>query len=186
MTTTERKGGSIRTFTGGLFWPLDPRSSDVNVLDIAHALSNQCRFSGHTRFHYSVAQHSVYVSRLVEADGHAEHALWGLLHDASEAYLVDFPTPIKRSSGSEFYLAAEKSCMEAVRIHFDLSIEEPEIVHVMDKAMLRAEQKQLMQGAQAATEPTRVVANVEIERLTPEQAELGFMSRYVELMERTK
>lgn len=69
----------IATFTGGVFFPLAPRVEDVRISDIAHALSMLCRFAGHTRGFYSVAQHSVLVSRLCSQ----QDALWGLLHDAS-------------------------------------------------------------------------------------------------------
>lgn len=74
------KGDWMQTYTGRRFWPLDPVAGDIEIMDIAHALSNQCRYAGHTRFHYSVAQHSVQVSENVAP----EHALWGLLHDAPD------------------------------------------------------------------------------------------------------
>ena len=51
--------GSITTFSGVLFWPLLPNPDDIRIADIAHALSQQCRFAGHTRTFYSVAEHSV-------------------------------------------------------------------------------------------------------------------------------
>src|ERR1017187_10636100 len=79
--------GSITTFSGIHFWPLLPNPADIRIEDIAHALSNQCRFAGHAREFYSVAEHSVRVSQLCPP----EDALWGLLHDASEAYLTDVP-----------------------------------------------------------------------------------------------
>ena len=72
---------------------------DVNIVDIAHSLAMQCRFTGHTKVFYSVAQHSVLVSKLLERRG-CDHAtvLWGLMHDAAEAYLVgDVATPVKKS-----------------------------------------------------------------------------------------
>ena len=104
----------IRTFTGHMFYPLDPRPEDVCIEDIAHSLSLLCRFTGHTYAHYSVADHSLRVSRLAEklfvAEAHSpesekmqrmanEIALWGLLHDASEAYLQDMPRPLKYAPG---------------------------------------------------------------------------------------
>lgn len=90
-TETTLAPGWIQTFTGRAFWPLRPRAEDVRIEDIAHALAMKCRFGGMTRQFYSVAQHSVLVSRIVPpAD-----ALWGLLHDAAEAYLPDVCRPIK-------------------------------------------------------------------------------------------
>jgi hypothetical protein len=72
--------GSITTFSDVRFWPLLPNPDDIRIEDIAHALSNQCRFAGHAREFYSVAEHCVRVSQLCRP----EEALWGLLHDASE------------------------------------------------------------------------------------------------------
>ena len=68
--------GSITTFSGVLFRPLLSNPDDIRIADIAHALSQQCRFAGHTRTFYSVAEHSVRVSLLCRP----EDALWGLLH----------------------------------------------------------------------------------------------------------
>jgi hypothetical protein len=81
----------ITTFSGGSFYPLAPKAEELNIRDIAHALSNMCRYNGHTKKHYSVAQHSVLV-----AENLPDHKLWGLLHDASEAYLPDVPRPVKK------------------------------------------------------------------------------------------
>ena len=98
-----RESGWIVTYTGRKFYPLDPSPQDIDILDIAHALSNACRFSGHTREFYSVAQHSY----LVAFTAGREHALYGLLHDASEAYLCDISTPVKYSKMYEEYRVAE-------------------------------------------------------------------------------
>lgn len=70
----------------------DPKRNVYNIMDIAHGLANTCRFGGQFRRFYSVAEHSVIVSHLV----HPDFALYGLLHDAAEAYLGDVPTPLKR------------------------------------------------------------------------------------------
>src|ERR1035441_7448066 len=74
--------GFIGTFSGLRFWPLDPDPDKILIEDIAHALAHQCRFGGHASKFYSVAEHSVHVSKLCAP----KDALWGLLHDASEAY----------------------------------------------------------------------------------------------------
>ena len=99
--------GWIQTYTGKKFWPLDPRPEDVDIVDIAHALSMQCRFGGHCLRFYSTAEHSVYVSHHC-----GSAALIGLLHDGSEAYLLDMLAPIKEYMPD--YKAAEKRCQAAV------------------------------------------------------------------------
>jgi hypothetical protein len=82
----------IQTFTGRQFWPLNPRPEDVCIEDIAHALALKCRYTGHCRRFYSVAEHSVRASYLVKP----EFALLALMHDATEAYMPDVAAPIKR------------------------------------------------------------------------------------------
>lgn len=89
----DRFGDWIQTASGRQFWPLDPRAEDVDINDIAHALSQLCRFTGHTRHFYSVAQHSVLCSQILEAP---ETQLLALMHDAGEAYLGDIARPWKR------------------------------------------------------------------------------------------
>ena len=56
---SERGGDWMQTYSGFQFWPLDPRPEEIHVIDIAHSLANQCRYAGHCREFYSVAQHSV-------------------------------------------------------------------------------------------------------------------------------
>lgn len=72
---------------------MDPRAEEVSLDDIAHSLSNVCRYAGHTKTHYSVGQHSVLVSLNVPP----QYAVHGLLHDAAEAYIGDISRPVKRS-----------------------------------------------------------------------------------------
>jgi 5'-deoxynucleotidase YfbR-like HD superfamily hydrolase len=81
----------IQTYQGGCFEPFNPHPDQIHIRDIAHALALTCRFTGHCLDFYSVAQHSVMVSQIVSH----KHALAGLLHDASEAYLTDVASPIK-------------------------------------------------------------------------------------------
>jgi hypothetical protein len=135
---SSRVGDWCQTYTGRMFWPLDPRADEVCIEDIAHALSLLCRFGGHCREFYGVAEHCVRVS---EACDPAD-ALWGLLHDASEAYLVDVPRPIKGWLGN--YRAIEAGVQRAVCVRFGLTIEEPESVEWADSVLLHTEARDLM------------------------------------------
>lgn len=112
----ERPGGGawLKTFTGRKFYPLNPKHEDVDILDIAHSLSLQCRFAGHTRKFYSVAEHSVRVSYEVPDS----LAMEALLHDASEAYLVDIPRPVKPYLTG--YNGAEQALMNVIMAIFGL------------------------------------------------------------------
>jgi 5'-deoxynucleotidase YfbR-like HD superfamily hydrolase len=120
----------IQTYTGKPFWPLEPELGEIDIVDIAHALSMQCRYSGHTKRFYSVAEHSVHISNSVSP----ENALWGLLHDASEAYLVDIPRPLKPYLPQ--YKEAETRCMMAIAKRVGLSWPEPAEVKEMDTRIL--------------------------------------------------
>lgn len=125
----------FRTHTGRRVYPLSPSASEISIFDVAHSLSQMCRFLGHTTAFYSVAQHSVLVSENVPQ----EDALWGLLHDASEAYLCDLPAPIKRDPEMNIYRIAEDRLMRAVCERYDLRPEMPRSVKVADKVLLATE-----------------------------------------------
>ena len=174
---SERNGGWMQTYSGFQFWPIDPRPEEIHVIDIAHSLANQCRYAGHCRTFYSVAQHSVLVSRIVPA----EFALWGLLHDAAEAYLVDLPRPLKRHSilGTE-YRIVENRLMEAVAVRFGLDPQEPWCVHVADDRALMTEKRDLMPGIFKWTETAEPLDEV-IVPLLPVEAEGEFLARAGEL-----
>lgn len=147
-----RKGDWIQTFTGRQVWPLDLRQEDICIEDIAHHLSMQCRFSGACRWFYSVAEHSVRVSYEVERT-HPEHALWGLLHDASEAYLQDVVRPLKRQPELWFYREAENRAMEAICERFRLQLAQPQVVSEADHRLLIIEKRDLLGPAPAAWTP---------------------------------
>lgn len=85
------RGAWMQSYTGRAFYPTSPSPGDWSLADIAHALSLQNRFAGHTLWPYSVAEHCVRGSYLVAP----EHALPMLLHDGSETYGIDLPRPIK-------------------------------------------------------------------------------------------
>jgi len=84
---------NIHTLYGGSIDLLSMTPEDVDIRDIAHALSHICRFAGNSRSFYSVAQHSVLVARRLPE----RLRLAGLLHDSAEAYTGDIISPIKYS-----------------------------------------------------------------------------------------
>lgn len=86
--------GVVETYTGGQFDLFEPDPDEVRRQDIAAGLAHTCRFGGHCKNFYSVAHHSIHVSREL-SDETPRIRLIGLLHDAGEAYLGDIPRPLK-------------------------------------------------------------------------------------------
>ena len=177
-----RIGDWMQTFTGNRFFPQDPRPEEIHIKDIAHSLSQQCRFAGHTTSFYSVAQHSVYVSYQVPP----EWALWGLLHDASEAYLVDVPRPVKyRLTG---YEQMERDVMQAVCIRFGLleyPVWEgglPAPVREADERMLATEAREFMRDPQNWTDLAEPY-DFRLRSWTSIEAEIDFLERFKNLTE---
>ena len=132
--------GSIITYTGRLFWPLTPRIEDINLLDICHALSNQCRFTGHTNSFYSVAEHSCHVHDNLPQ----EYKLAGLLHDASEAYLMDLARPVKEQDAMFLFREAEEKIMKLIAEKFGFEYPYPKDIYKVDKILLNTEYRDLM------------------------------------------
>lgn len=130
----------IQTYSGKAFDPFNPNPADICIQDIAHALANVCRFTGHTRQFYSVAQHSVEVTTRLPYE-FQRHAL---LHDASEAYLLDLARPLKQRPEFAGYRAAEKALQEAIYTRFGLDPITPPEVKEMDLRMLLLEKRKLM------------------------------------------
>ena len=128
----------IHTWSGRTFWPLSPATADVEARDITVALSRRARFSGMTVNFYSVAQHSVEVSRRA---GTEEMAKWGLLHDAAEAYLPDFVRPLKRLFPT-FY-QVEDHLLSVIGARFGLALPLPPEVVVADDRMCMTELRDL-------------------------------------------
>lgn len=115
----------------------DPKQIDIN--DIALALSKVCRFNGQIKYFYSVAEHSVRVSELLPNN----LKLIGLLHDASEAYICDIPTPLKHLLGESYY-AIERRIMGAIGEALKVDLTDlPEPVKVADRTMTVTERDYL-------------------------------------------
>jgi hypothetical protein len=157
-----------------------PRVRDVFVPDIAHALSLICRFTGHVDVFYSVAEHSVRLSRVLRANQYpVDDCLWGLLHDASEAYLADIPSPMKRTPAFAFYREAEAKVMACIVSALGLPPNEPECVKQADSLMLETEARDLMPRREAdewphCHEPAKWV----ILPWSSKRAEIEFLDTY--------
>lgn len=173
---TSRLGDWIQTFTGCQMWPLDPRSNEIHIEDIAHALSNLCRFNGHVRQFYSVAEHSCHVHDNVDRPWQ----LAGLLHDASEAYLCDMPRPIKRIRGfSDQYIAAEQRLMQAIADRFVFEWPLVAQIHTADNRLLATEAAQLMNPIHPEWKDHAMpIRDLILPCWTPAEAREQFLMRY--------
>ncbi|MBX7271089.1 phosphohydrolase [Stutzerimonas chloritidismutans] len=181
----------ILTRSGRRFDLLAPKADQVCTLDIAHALSQLCRFNGHTSRHYSVAQHSLLVASIVPA----EHQLAALLHDATEAYVGDMVRPLKlgmrefyeTQSLVSLYDEVERKVWLAICAHFYLEPELPDCVHKGDMIALATERAQLMPDHDDRWECIAGIAplEVQLENWTPAQAFLHYHNRLLELMQST-
>lgn len=167
------------TCTGKRVYALAPQPESIDLMDIAHGLSNVCRFGGQCRHFYSVAQHSVLVSELVPP----EAARWGLLHDATEAYIGDIIRPLKRELPD--YKRIEKLWEAAIAIRFGLSLEMPASVKHADHIALTTERRDLMppeaQGDWIEDERGFLPAPGRIMPLPPNAARELFLERFAYL-----
>lgn len=137
MPGDKRKGDYMTTYTGQKFWPLDPRAEEVHLEDIAHALSRICRFNGHIRSHYSVAQHAVIVSHLVPKS----LAFEALHHDDAEAYLADLVRPVKKHIHQ--YMEYESELEEVIAERLGLIYTTASFIHDIDTRIVADEAEAL-------------------------------------------
>jgi len=127
----QRSGDFITTFTGNRFYAADPRSEDFFIEDMAHALSLQCRYGGHCSKFYSVLQHQIFTYYIAKFLGLSEECQeWALMHDTSETYLVDLPSPIKRMFPE--YKRVEGVVLHAIAKRYGLVWPMPHHVHHID------------------------------------------------------
>ena len=170
----------IQTVSGGQFHILDPRQDEIFIGDIGHALGLMCRFTGHVRRFYSVAEHCVHASHIVPA----KDALWALLHDASEAYIADINRPLKHFTAvGKTYMAVEETVMAAIAEKFRLVGQQPESVTKADAAMLYAEKEQLMPPMSWETKwaDDTTPADIKVRCWSPEISKVEFLHRFYEL-----
>lgn len=167
----------VQTYTGKPFYPLEPKAEDICLEDIAHALSLLCRFGGHVRRFYSVAEHCVLMSYAVDP----ENAKWALLHDATEAYVGDVVWPLKEELPE--YKLAENEIMSLICDKYGLPREQPQQVKEYDRRIVIDERDALMATTQSpwpALEGYRPLG-VEVRGVSPWQAEAMYTTRFIQL-----
>jgi hypothetical protein len=160
-----------------------PEESDATIEDLASALSNNCRFSGHLPRFYSIAQHLVNASRIVPA----EHAFTALMHDTAEAFTNDLPTPLKW----EFpvFKELESKIEAAMGAKFGFQFPYPPEVKLADTQMLILEKFYVKEDETVwpfYEEWTRnkvkhLLPKVDLDSWQPRRAKREFLERYYEL-----
>ena len=171
----------IQTASGRKMSFLEPDPAEVDILDIAHALSHLCRYNGQCSQFYSVAEHSVWVSHEVNE----QYAMAGLLHDAAEAYIGDLPGPLKHYLPD--FKEVETRLEEAIASAFGLRVEDLGNAEVKraDKQLL-ADEKVILMGKEPAKWPDTMPPPKHPELIrgwNPGLARFRFMSRYRDLCE---
>ena len=199
-----RDGGWVQLCDGSPFWPLNPRIEDVRIEPIAYALSRISRFCGHTSGEpYSVAQHSVIVSEMVEAEVRLnacctlDHgpctnctrvaALTGLLHDASEFVLSDILNPVKQVDSFVAYRVAEATLQQVIYSAFNLlgsHCQGAEVLDVVDRRVLSTELRDLMPAGAETGEDAVLPYERTIEPWPWREAERKFLDRFHSLQPR--
>jgi len=195
----DRGDNWIQCFRGGAFWPLDPRPEEIFVEDIAHALSHVCRYGGHCRVFYCVAQHCVEGSYLLD-DGTKRGkrlARQFLFHDAAEAYIGDMTRPLKKHKKLLMFRKIEDRIEEAIAERFNLKFPYDPEIKKMDNALLGAEYAAVMtskakRGKAAMNKlldgriwqfPEPPPVGLVIKPMTSRAAKRAYLKRYRELFE---
>lgn len=187
----------MQTFTGRKFYPLAPKAKDVDLRDIAHGLAMTCRYGGHSRQFYSVAEHCVLVSEFVEVharnaglspDAVRNLAQLGLMHDSAEAYIGDMVRPLKHQPEMSEFRLAEAQIEDAIAAAFDLKWGPGarEAIKSIDDRILVDEIDHLMTHPELYIRPWLEGLSPLGARLhcwIPEIAEKRFMLRYQEVFQ---
>lgn len=176
--------GWIQLYNSEYFDFDNPRYDNISIETIGHSLAHQCRYNGHSNGFYSVAEHSVLVSaRVFELSGGDDYcALYGLLHDASEALLTDIPRPMKREKWMSAYREWEEEVQYALTNRFmvgrgDFSAAE-KFTKQADLEMLATEKEQILSEPPLEWQPLPKPLDYKIECLYPFSAEAVFLDKY--------
>lgn len=160
----------MKTYSGYKFFPEINFITNISLIDIAHSLSNQCRYGGHAPEFYSVAEHSILMTEWALSNGMSSNVTkWCLMHDASEAYVTDVPTPVKDLCGD--FKIVENKVQDQIARRFRLdSMNVPEEVHAIDKRILLTEM-QRFDGIQRENS-----LDVELQFWSPKEAKQEFLA----------
>jgi hypothetical protein len=166
----------MQTYTGKKFHLLAPSQDEIDIEDIAGPLSKMCRYGGHTKFFYSVAEHSVLIARKAPTP----YKLAALLHDASEAYIADIIRPLKPHMPG--YYEKEDIVMEAIAKKFGFQYPMPLEIKALDIAILSDERDAVMaktDDAPGLWGNTSPALGVKITGWAPKTAYLHFMNSFL-------
>lgn len=172
----------ILTYKKIEFYPLEPRVKDIDIEDIAHALSLLCRANGHFKHFYSVGQHSINCAKEAIARGYSTRVAMGcLIHDASEAYLADITRPVKKHLHK--YLEIEDKLQGEIFEKWvpSLTEEETKLIFEIDDAILYYEFIDLF-GEKIFDYVPVLKSNPEFEQLEFSRIEKEFLSLFNELL----
>lgn len=171
----------IQTMSGKSFHPFNPSKEEIVIEDIAHGLSNTCRFGGQCSHFYSVAQHCCLMAELVPRYAR----FWALMHDAAEAYIGDMPTPIKE--GLPEFKQMEDKILDLIIEEFNIPIttHTHSLVKKADRWLCAMEARKLMDRPDWAEEvlATPYFVNpkqITIEEWSPNRAKTTFVLKFVQ------
>lgn len=168
----------IRTYTGKIVNILDVKVEDIDIEDLAHSMSNICRYTGHSTFYYADALHSVYVSQKCEPP----YRLHGLLHDTSGCFLGDMHGPLKHSKHMKWYYQHEKNkIMPVIAQAFGIVYTKEIDIHVKE----RDNRVFATEVSQVVTRPWPVeyepYPDLKIKALSPLKAKQVFLTEFYKL-----
>ncbi len=189
-----RTGDWMQSYTGRRLYPADARPQDYDILDIAMSLATKTRYNGHC-LPYSVAEHSVLVSKLAERlpvpsvhDQIEEHDLrtlrakWGLMHDIAEYIIPDIARPVKRVLGKENDIFRLDEQITATGfLWLDLPPELPKEVLELDTAICIVEKEVLHPRGGEWNFAGLTRPNCVIQGLDFTMAGASFLRRYAQL-----
>lgn len=179
------RGNTIVMSSGIYFNYLDPKVEQINIFDIAKALSNTCRYGGHCEF-YSVAEHSIHCVSLAEQwiketgwrGPHNPLKFYALMHDVAEAYIGDVPKPLKRLLHD--YRKIEHNIEGVINKRFKINTGFHHVIKVLDLRMLKAEKLFLFPKDNHTWNGFDSILDVDItlQLWSPEIAELKFLNMF--------